>query len=92
MSLSAATANYQSVFESALETYRKTAKYDIASHSLLTKLESCHSSEAILTTLREQMPLSDRARSSNDKSTTWLGSTVKVLRAFSQPLAGRLAW
>ena len=88
MSLSTPTANYQSVFESAVETYRKTTKNDLASHPLLTKLESCHSPEAILTTLRGQILWSDLAQSSNDKSTTWLGSTVKVLYAFSSTISG----
>ena len=67
MSLSNPAANYQSVFESALENYRKTTKNDLASHPLLTKLESCHSPEAILTTLRGQILWSDLAQSSNDK-------------------------
>ena len=61
MSLSTPAANYQSVFESAVETYRKTTKNDLASHPLLTKLESCHSPEAILTTLRGQILWSDLA-------------------------------
>jgi hypothetical protein len=88
MSLSTPAANYQSVFESAVETYRKTTKNDLASHPLLTKLESCHSPEAILTALRGQILWSDLAQSSNDKSTTWLGSTVKVLFAFSSTISG----
>lgn len=88
MSLSTPAANYQSVFESAVETYRKTTKNDLASHPLLTKLESCHSPEAILTALRGQILWSDLAQSSNDKSTTWLGSTVKVLYAFSSTISG----
>lgn len=46
---------YQSVFESALEAYKKTTKTDLASHHLLIKLESCDLSEAILTTLRGQI-------------------------------------
>jgi hypothetical protein len=84
-SSSAATSisNYRSIFDSALEVYRKKTKSDLASHPLLTKIESCDGPEAILTTLRGEILEFDQARSSNNKSSTWLNLTVKTLYTFS---------
>jgi hypothetical protein len=75
---------YQSVFESALEAYRKTTKTDLASHHLLVELESCDSPEAILATLRGQILRFDQARNGNE----WLSSTAKELYAFSSTIGG----
>jgi hypothetical protein len=85
MSPTAATSslNYRLVFDNALEAYRKKTKNDVASHPLINQFESCDSPEAILTTLRRDVL---GARSNNDKSTTWLSSTVKVLCAFSSTI------
>lgn len=87
-SSSAATSisNYRSFFDSALEVYRKKTKSDLASHPLLTKIESCDCPEAILTTLRGEILGFDRAQSSNNKSSTWFNSTVKVLYTFSSTI------
>ena len=85
-SSSAATSilNYRSIFDGALEVYRKKTKSDLASHPLLTKIESCDCPEAILTTLRSEFDC-DQARSRN-KSSTWLNSTVKSLHTFSSTI------
>jgi hypothetical protein len=85
-SAAASNSNYQSIFDSALEVYRKKTKNDLASHPLLTRLESCGSPEAVLTTLRREILGFDQAQSSNDKSTRWLNSTVKVLYTFSSTI------
>jgi hypothetical protein len=79
--------SYQSLFDSALDTYNKRTKNDIVSHPLLTKFESCDSPEAILTTLRGEILGFDQAPSINDESTMWLSSTVKVLHAFSSTIS-----
>ncbi|KAI0267949.1 Lon protease C-terminal proteolytic domain-containing protein [Russula aff. rugulosa BPL654] len=52
-------SNFASVFIAALETYKQKTKKDLA--SLLPRLQSCNSSEAILAVLREQFPTSMRA-------------------------------
>ena len=80
--------NYRLVLDSALEAYRKKTKNDLASHPLLNEFESCDSPEAILTKLRRDILGSDPAQSSNDKSTTLLSSTVKVLYVFSSTIGG----
>ena len=80
------SSNYQFIFESAPEAYRKATKNDLASHPLLAKLESCDSLESIHSTLDGQILQCGRAQSAqntNDRSITWLSSTVKVLYAFS---------
>jgi hypothetical protein len=80
------TPNYRSIFDSALDVYRKKTKSDLASHPLLTKIESCGCPEAVLTTLRREILAFDQARSSNNKSSTWLNSTVNVLYTFSSTI------
>jgi hypothetical protein len=82
-SAAASSSSYQFIFDSALEVYRKKTKNDLASHPLLTRLELCDSPEAVLTTLRRDIFVFDQAWNSNDKSTRWLSSTVKVLHVFS---------
>ena len=52
-------SNFASVFNAALETYKRKTKKDLA--SLLPRLQSCNSSEAIFAVLREQFPTSMRA-------------------------------
>ena len=81
---SAATSisNYRSIFDSALEAYRKKTKSDLASHPLLTKIESCDCPETILTALRGEI----FGAQSDNKSSTWLNSTVKILYTLSSTI------
>jgi hypothetical protein len=81
------SSSYQSIFDNALDAYRKKTRNDIVSHPLLTKIESCDSPEAILTTLQGEILGFDQVPSSNYKSTTRLSSTVKVLHAFSSTIS-----
>ena len=78
-------SNYQSIFDNALEVYRKKTGKDLRSHPLLSKLENCGSPDAVLNTLRQEIPGFDQSGSSNDDSklTKWLDPTIKVLIAFS---------
>jgi len=81
-----ATSNYQLIFDNALEAYRKKTKKELRSHSLLPKLQTCNSPDAVLTVLREQIPAFDQSHSTsgtNDKLTNWLNPTVNVLYSFS---------
>jgi hypothetical protein len=80
---STSSSNYRSIFDNALEAYKKKTRSDLALHPLLTKLESCDSPEAVLTMLRGEILGFDQAR-----STTWLISTVKVLDALSSTIGG----
>jgi len=82
-STSASRSNLDSIFNSALQTYKKKTGKDITSHPLATELQSCNSPDAILTVLRKQVPSFDHSEDSNGIFTKWLIPTVNVLYAFS---------
>jgi len=82
---------YQAIFDSALETYRKRTKEDLCSHPLFAQLESCHSLEAILTVLREQLPGFDQPGSSNDRFTKCLNPIVNILFTLSATIGGGIS-
>ncbi len=73
------SANYQLIFDNALEAYKKKTGKDLASDPLLTRLESCDSPHAVLALLRDQVPGFDQSESSSDEVTKWLDPTVNVL-------------
>ena len=77
-----------SLFNAALEAYKRKTKKDLASHPLLPSLQSCDSSEAILTVLRERVPAFSDSQNSDDGLTKWVISTVNVLYSFSATLGG----
>ena len=81
-------STYQSIFDNALEAYKKKTKKDLRSHPLFAKLEACNSPDAVLTTLREQILQQDQSRSIDDKLTKWLNPTVNVIYNFSQAIGG----
>ena len=70
------SSNYQAIFDNALEAYKRRTKKDLRLHPLFTKLEACNSPDAILATLREQIPGLDK---SPDRWSKWLDPTVTVL-------------
>ena len=78
--------NFETIFTTALEAYKKKTKKDIASHPLATKLQSCDSSDAILAVLRAQVQANDQAQSASEKWTKWLDPTVNVVFMFSAVL------
>ncbi len=73
------SSNYQSIFDNAIEAYKKKTKRDLRSHPLLDKLQSCHSPDAVLNILYEQIPGFDQSSGTDDKLTKWLNPTVNVL-------------
>lgn len=79
-------ADYQSIFDSALQAYKKRTGKDLPSNQLFRRLESCVSPDDIITLLRHQIPAFDQSGSSNDGLTRWLDPTVKVINAFSATL------
>jgi hypothetical protein len=83
-STSTSQANFASIFNAALESYKCKTKKDLASHPLLPDLQSCESPEAVLAVLRERVPgASNQFRSDNDGLTKWVTPTVNVLYSFS---------
>jgi len=73
-----------SIFDAALETYKRKTKQDLTSHPLLSTLQSCHSPESVLTVLREQIPVFNQSQSWDDGLTKWVTPTVNVLFSFSE--------
>ena len=83
--------NYQLIFDSALQAYKRKTGKDLPSTPLFRRLETCRSSDDIITTLRQQVPAFDQSGSSNDGLTSWLSPTVKVVNAFSTTIGGAVA-
>jgi hypothetical protein len=79
-------SNFVSIFNAALETYKRKTKKDLAAHPLLPTLQSCDSPEAVLTVLREQIPVFSQSQDGDDGLTKWVTPTVNVLYAFSATL------
>ena len=77
---------FVSIFNAALETYKRKTKIDLASHPLLPSLQSCDSPEAVLSVLREQIPVFSESRNGDDGLTKWVPPTVNVLYSFSDTL------
>jgi hypothetical protein len=87
-STSTSHSNFAPIFNTALETYKRKTKKDLANHPLLPRLQSCESPEAILTVLQEQIPASSQSQNSDDGLTKWVTPTVNVLYSFSGTLGG----
>src|SRR5579863_1829901 len=88
---SSSKSNYQSIFDNALEAYKNKTKEDLRSHPLLSKLESCHSPDAVLSVLREQISGSDQSPNTDERFTKWLNPTVNVLLTFSETIGGGIS-
>ena len=82
-STSTSQSNFGSIFNAALESYKRKTKKDLASHPLLPNLQSCQSPEAVLTVLRDQVPAFSQSQSCDDGLTKWVTPTVNVLYSFS---------
>ena len=85
-STSTSHSNFTSIFNAALETYKRKTKKDLASHPLLPTLQSCDSPEAVLAVLREQIPGFGQSQNGEDGLTKWVAPTVNVLYSFSDSL------
>ena len=79
------SANYQAIFDNALEVYKKKTGKDLPSHPLFRRLEPCSSPDAVLDVLQEQIPAFTKSGSS---LTTWVKPTINVLYSFSSTIAG----
>jgi len=82
------SANYQAIFDNALEAYKKKTGKDLASDPLLRRLESCNSPDTVLDVLREKIPEFDQPGS---RLTTWVKPTINVLYTFSSTIGGALS-
>ena len=82
------SSNYQSIFDNAVEAYKKKTKNDLRSHPLLDKLQNCDSPNAVLSILYEQIPGFDQSCGTDNNLTKWLNPTVNVLCTFSGVIGG----
>ena len=84
-------ADYQHIFDSALQAYKRKTGKDLPSTPLFRSLETCRSSDDVIATLRQQVHAFDQSGSSNDGLTRWLDPTVKVVNAFSAAIGGAVS-
>ena len=87
-STSTSHSSFASVFNAALEKYRRKTKQDLTKHPLLPRLQSCDSPEAILTVLKEETLEFNQSQNNDDGLTKWVTPTVNVLYSFSATLGG----
>ena len=85
------TSNYQVIFDNALKAYKNKTGKDLATDPLTRKIESCHSPDAVLDLLREQIPGFNQSGSSHDAPMKWVDPTVNVLYAFSSTIGGAVS-
>ena len=80
--------NFASIFNVALDSYRRKTKKDLASHPLLPRLQSCASAGAILDVLQKQFPALNESQDidGGPRFTEWVIPTVNVLLSFSDVL------
>jgi hypothetical protein len=83
---SASATHFESIFNAALDAYRRQTKQDLVSNSLLPTLQSCDSPDAIINLLRDQIPAFSQSQTSDDRVSKWLIPTVNVLYSFSAAL------
>jgi hypothetical protein len=84
--MSQSSSHFRSIFDTALEAYKKKTGKDLTTHPLLAQLTTCDSANDILTVLQSQILSFDQPRSREDKFTKWLNPTVNVLYVFSATL------
>ena len=86
-SKTAASSNFQDIFQAALKSYQKQTKNDLLFHPLASQLQNCDSVNDILAILRDQVQQFDKSQSGDERLTKWLGPTVNVLNAFSDTIS-----
>jgi hypothetical protein len=82
-STSTSSTNFQNLFNTALEAYKKKTKNDLLTHPLSSKLQDCDSSVAILSVLQGLAQQSDQRRCRNERLKSCLNPIVNVLYGFS---------
>ena len=83
---STSQSNFASIFNASLELYKRKTKNDLASHPLLPSLQTCKSPEAVLTVLRDQVPVFSQSQNGDDRLTKWVAPTVNVLYSFTETI------
>ena len=84
-------SRFQAIFQAALKSYRKQTKKDLLAHPLVSQLQSCDSTTAILAILQDQVREIEKNSDGDERLTKWLGPTVNVLNAFSATVSGSVS-
>ena len=87
-STSTASSRFQVIFNDALKLYQKQTKKDLTTHPLVSQLQPCNSTTAIISVLQAQVREFDEACGDDERLTKWLNPTVNVLCAFSAAVSG----
>jgi hypothetical protein len=87
-SQSTSRSNLDSIFNAALQAYKKKTGKDITSHPLATELQSCNSPDTVLAVLRSQIPSLDQPQSGEENFAKCLTPFINVLYAFTATLGG----
>ena len=83
-----ASSRFQAIFQAALKSYEKQTKADLLVHPLLSQLQSCDSTAAIVAILQDQLRDLEKSRGGDERLSKWLNPTVNVLSAFSATVSG----
>jgi len=83
---STSRSNIDSIFNAALQAYKKKTGNDITSHPFATELQSCHSPDTVLAVLRRQIPSLDQSQSGDEGFAKCLTPIINVLYAFNATL------
>jgi len=83
---STSRSNLDSIFNAALQAYKKKTGKDITSHPLATELQSCHSPDTVLAVLRTKIPSLDQSQSGDEGFAKCLTPIINVLYAFNATL------
>ena len=82
---SSQASDIESIFDTALKSYKKKTKKDLKNHDIFKRLETCDSPAAILAVFQAtEFDLSQTG--SDDRLKKWLVPTINVLCAFSDTL------
>jgi hypothetical protein len=87
-STSTSHSDFATLFNAALEAYKRKTKKDLASHPLLPRFQSCDSCDAVLTVLRDQISAFNESQNTGEGLTKWVVPTVNVLCSFSATIGG----
>ena len=82
------SSRFQALFQAALKSYQKQTKADLLAHPLISQLQSCDSTVAIVAILQDKLGDLEKSRSGDERLTKWLNPTVNVLSAFSATVSG----
>src|SRR5712671_7144675 len=83
----ASSPTFQSIFDAALDEYKKKTDRHLRTHPLAAELDHCNSHDAILLVFQKQADALGQARKSNKTLIDFLNPIIHVLQMFSESVA-----